>query len=59
LANWRARIAPGRSATTSFARLTAPFMPSDAGVRISSAPYARSSARRSFDIDSGMVSTTS
>ncbi len=58
LANWRARMDPSRSATISSARLTAPFMPSDPGVRMSSAPKARSSARRSLDIVSGMVSTT-
>ena len=58
LANWRARMAPGRSAATSSDFATAPFMPRAGSVRTSSAPYARSSARRSLDIDSGMVRTT-
>ncbi len=58
LANCRASTAPGRSATISLARSTAPFMPLDGSVRMSSAPKARSSARRSLDIDSGIVSTT-
>ena len=59
LANWRARTAPGRSAATASALFTAPFMPSAPGVRMSSAPKARRSARRSFDMVSGIVSTTS
>jgi len=58
LANWRARTAPGRSAAICSARCTAPRMPSEAGVSTSSAPNPRRRARRSFDMDSGMVSTT-
>ncbi len=57
-ANWRARTAPGRSFATFSASSTAPFMPAAPGVRMSSAPNARSRARRSFDIVSGIVSTT-
>ena len=57
LANWRASTPP-RSATISSALATAPFMPVDGSVRTSSAPKARSSARRSLLIDSGIVSTT-
>jgi hypothetical protein len=58
LANCRARTAPRRSAAICSARATAPFMPSEPGVRTSSAPKARSSARRSLLIVSGMLSTT-
>src|SRR5699024_5698294 len=54
--NWRTRTAPSAASSSAFA--TAPFMPSALSVRTSSAPNARSSARRSFDIDSGMVSLT-
>ena len=56
-ANWRARTLPSLAPISS-AWLTAPFMPSGPGVRISSAPKARSRARRSLLIVSGMVSTT-
>ncbi len=51
--NWLARIAPSVLATISLARALAPGMPSAAGVRTSSAPNARSSARRSFEKLSG------
>ncbi len=46
------------SAPICSALATAPFMPSEPGVSTSSAPKARSSARRSFDIVSGIVRTT-
>ncbi len=46
------------SAPISSALATAPFMPSEPGVSTSSAPNARSSARRSFDIVSGIVRIT-
>ena len=57
LSNWRARMPP-RSAAMRSAAATAPLMPSAAGVRTSSAPKARSMARRSRLIDSGIVRTT-
>ncbi len=57
LANWRTSTASS-AAPSSSALLTAPFMPSLPGVRTSSAPKARSSARRSLLIVSGMVRTT-
>ena len=45
-------------ATISLALSTAPLMPSAGSVRTSSAPNARKRARRSFDIDEGMVKIT-
>ena len=45
----------GVFSTSSAAFVIAPFMPSAAGVSTSSAPIKRSSARRSTDIDSGIV----
>ncbi len=47
----------GSLLASSVALAMAPPMPSGPGVRISSAPYARSSIRRSLLIVSGMVST--
>ncbi len=58
VSNWWARIAPGVSSTIWPARATAPFMPSDPGVRTISAPKARIRARRSTLIVSGIVITT-
>ena len=45
----------GLAAAIAFASSTAPRMTRSAGVRCSSAPYARSSAMRSGDMFSGMV----
>ena len=45
----------GFAAAIAFASSTAPRMTRSAGVRCSSAPYARSSAIRSGDMFSGMV----
>jgi hypothetical protein len=56
-ANWWARMPP-RSAAISSDLATAPFIPSEPGVRMSSAPKAASSILRSLLIVSGMVSTT-
>ena len=56
LANWRTRTAPLSASDSAFS--TAPRMPSALGVSSSVAPNARSSARRSFDMDSGIVRTT-
>ncbi len=47
--------APGVSARSSCARLTAPRMPFSAGVNSSLAPSRTSILRRSIDIDSGMT----
>ena len=58
LSNWRARIAPGVLAAISAARALAPGTPSAAGVRTSSAPSARSTARRSLEKLSGSVMIT-
>ena len=58
LSNCRARTAPGVSATMRFAASTASVMPLYGSVSTSSAPYAFSSVRRSFDMDAGIVSTT-
>ena len=57
LANWRAE--DGAALLGDLDRpVTAPFIPVDGSVRTSSAPNARSSARRSLLIDSGIVRTT-
>ena len=56
--NCLAQIAPGVSATICFAMLTASDMPLVGSVRINSAPKARSSVRRSLDIDAGIVRIT-
>ena len=48
-------IAPGVAATMSLALAIAPFIPSEAGVKTSSAPSRASILRRSTDIDSGMT----
>jgi len=51
-------MAPGVFAAISSARLLAPGTPSAAGVSTSSAPKARSRARRSFEKLSGKVMIT-
>ena len=56
--NCLARMAPGVFATISAAASTAPFIPDAPGVNTSSAPYARSSTRRSLLMVSGMVRMT-
>ena len=56
--NCRARIAPGVLATISSALARAPPMPSGPGVSTSSAPKARSTARRSFEKVSGSAMIT-
>ena len=56
LANWRTRTAPSSARASAFS--TAPRMPSALGVSSSVAPNARSSARRSLDMDSGIVRMT-
>ncbi len=58
LSNWRASTAPGVSAAMRSAVSTASVMPLYGSVSTSSAPYAFSSVRRSFDIDAGIVRMT-
>ena len=56
--NWEAMIAPGRSEAMRSASATAAETPPLGSVRTSSAPKARTIARRSTDIEAGMTMTT-
>ena len=54
--NWRTITAPDFASSSDLA--TAPFIPSAAGVKINSAPYALINLRRSFETDSGIDKIT-
>ena len=56
--NWEAMIAPGRSEAMRSASATAADTPPLGSVRTSSAPKARTIARRSTDMEAGMTITT-
>ena len=58
LVNWEAMMAPGRSEAMRSASATAAETPPFGSVRTSSAPNARTIARRSTDIEAGMTMTT-